>query len=95
MIQSEMEQAQAQQQIGRAIQRGIKLLTSEDVSTPNSWNADLNVLLNILIGLDNGALKIADGPNAPKPDPDAGSGTPPPPPPGPEVPPQDPFANSE
>lgn len=60
MEQQELEKVAAQQQIAKAIERGIEMLSSDDISTPNSWNNDLSVLQNILGALSRGELVIMD-----------------------------------
>ncbi len=44
------------QAIGQSINTGLKMLTSEDISTPNAWNKDLATLEQFLINILTGRL---------------------------------------
>ncbi len=46
------------QQLTAAIQVGLKMLQSGDISSPNSWRGDLNILEQVLIGLLTRKLRI-------------------------------------
>lgn len=50
------------QMIGSAVKTGLKMLTSESISTPNAWNTDLSVLTQILVLVMNGQMQIVPTP---------------------------------
>jgi hypothetical protein len=47
-----------QQQIASAVRTGLKMLSSDEIRTPNSWNADLTNLQNILLGIAHNQLLL-------------------------------------
>ncbi len=52
------------QQLTAAVQVGLKMLQSEDISSPNAWRTDLGLLEQILVGLLTNKLRII--PTAPQ-----------------------------
>ena len=50
--------------INQALNTGLKMLTSEDINTPNAWNKDLATLENFLINLVTGRIMYMDPPPA-------------------------------
>lgn len=46
--------------IEQAMKTGLKMLGSEDISTPNAWNKDLAMLEQFLINLLTGQLQYQD-----------------------------------
>lgn len=69
-----------QQAVQSALQTGLKMLNSDQISTPNAWNRDLTQLEQIIVGLLSGQLRIIPGANA-QTMPQQPGGEPPPPPP--------------
>ena len=67
-----------QRQIENAFETGLKMLTSEDISTPNSWNRDLVNLQEIVVGMISGQLQITTAGAAAAAGDDGGDKTPPP-----------------
>ena len=45
-------------EMNKALQTGLKLLTSPDIAAPNEWNVDLVYLQNVFVSLLTGNLVI-------------------------------------
>lgn len=66
-----------QKVIDEALTVGLKLLSAEDVTTPNAWNRPLAALETILVGLIQGQLELRAAvptPTQKMPDSDVGKG---------------------
>ena len=69
--------------VQKAINTTLKMLTSEDISTPNAWNGDLATMQGILVGVVQGTWELkptapvrqGDTPSDDSGDGDEGKGT--------------------
>ena len=46
------------QQITEALRTGLKMLTAEDIKTPNAWNGDLSALTGICLAILDGRMEL-------------------------------------
>lgn len=60
----QVQQSAINTQVRQAIRTGLKMLSSEDICTPNAWNKDLAILDQIFQDLIFGRLMITDVPKA-------------------------------
>lgn len=53
-----MEFRMTKNEVDSAITTGLKMLSAEDVNTPNAWNIDLGNLQKVLALIAGGQLKL-------------------------------------
>jgi len=61
-----MEFSMTKNEVDSALQTGMKMLSSDQVNTPNAWNIDLGNLQKILVLIAGGQLQLTSVPVPPQ-----------------------------